>query len=287
MFSRARALWLRGLEELSAEQSEQLVGFLDGGDCPDDVVILATGRKLDRRTALAKWLASRRAIEDLTLERDKRNGRLTARAKKALACERAELYGLRFTRAALERIVELSGEDEDQLIQEIDKVCLAAGSRRTIGVDVVEAVARDLGERRLYELSSALGRRQWGEAARLLDQLLEAGEHPLRIVATLSNYLALLIALRRIAVVLPPEARQDAKLFEQRYYGSLPAAVRKRVPKPYRAFHILAEAAAFESEELVRLHHRLLEVDLKLKSTRIDGRLLLSGLLASACAASP
>ncbi|RMF21403.1 MAG: hypothetical protein D6760_09505 [Deltaproteobacteria bacterium] len=285
MFSSGRALWLRGLGSEPAEQTSALLEFLDSPSA-DECLIVASTTKLDQRGRLWKWLVQHDAVEDLRIGRDKRGG-LDRGDLAALAHERAAAAGVKLGREAVDRIIELAGLDPEAVILEIDKVCLAVQPGQRVTADLVDRVMRNQQQAMLYHLTDAIGRRSLADAQKLVDRLLDAGEHPLRILVALSNYVGLLIEATPVASGLPPAALANAGAFARNYFPKLPEHVRAGFKSPFRAYHVFAAAARFRPDELRAIHSRLVSADLSIKASGPDPRLLLAGVVAVACAGNP
>ncbi len=285
MFSAARAIWIRGLDLQPAGETDRLLEFLESAESPE-CLIVATARKLDQRSRLWKWLERHDAIEDLRIKTD-RQGRLEPAGVAALANERATAAGVKLGRAALDRIVDLAGTDVDALILEIDKVCLAAAPDRPVPAGLVDEVMRDQHRTLLYHLTDAVGLRSFARAQQLVDELLDAGEFHLKILAALSNYVAMLLEVAPVAAALPPSALANAGAFARDYFPKLPGHVRAGFRSPFRAYHVFAAAARFTPAELRSIHRRLVATDLRMKTSGGDPRLLLAGVVAAACAGNP
>ncbi len=285
MFSSVRGLWLRNLGSQSAAENERLLERLEA-DFPLPGVIVATARRLDQRGRLWKWLVKRHAVEDLRLAADKQ-GRFKKEDVAALIRSRAALAGVSVSSQAVAAICERCGSDADELLQEIDKLCLACEADAAVDLHLVESLMRDQRGVWMYSLTDAIGRRCLRDAEEIVERLLERGEHPLRLVAAMANHVAELIEIRAAAESLPRAALRNAGAFARDYFPKLPAEVRSRFRSPFRAFHQFAASRRFHRLELRAMHRGLLRIDLQLKSSRLPPRHLISEFLAGACATKP
>jgi DNA polymerase III delta subunit len=277
-----------------AEQMENLVSFLDGdgkgaGGLPATCSLIITAPALDKRTRLVRWFEAHEGLVDLRIPFESggtraKNGEGETRERLArFIQDRIQSNGFpALSTAALQAILERAGSDMGQLAAELDKLCLAAPTGAPIGVDLVQSIMADLARSWVLDLIGALGKRDLRKAQLTLDRLLRQGEPAFVIVASLATRVGDLWALRSCVDRLPPGALDNGRRFVQRHYQSLPEAVRSKY-RDWRAYFLLLEASRFPGDTLRRLHRDLLEIDLRLKSTRIPASLLLGGFVQEAC----
>jgi hypothetical protein len=111
------------------------------------------------------------------------------------------------------------------------------------------------------------------------------GEAPLRLVATISSRVAEILAAAKFARsegLAPIPAQSGA--FVKSVYPTLSPAARRRFNRPYAAFHAFRVGQARGVEALARLHRRLLDLDLALKSGGGEARHLFTVFVTGACA---
>jgi DNA polymerase III delta subunit len=91
-----------------------------------------------------------------------------------LIAERAAEKGLRLPPEVLEYLVAALGTDTGRIPGELEKlICYAGGPDRPVSVEDAEQVCPGSGEELPWALSNALGRRNLGEALRVIQVLLE------------------------------------------------------------------------------------------------------------------
>ncbi len=276
------------------EQIERLLAFLEGGEgrsggLPEGCFLVVTARGIDRRTRLCRWFEGQHAVVDLRI--DLKPGEEEAKSPERrenladFVQNRVRANGLSTVApSVIQAIAERVGAELGQLAQEIDRLCLACVPGGRIDEELVRTHMMDHARLWVFDLTNALGKRDSRQAQRVLDRLLSQGEPPLRLVATVATRLAALIEMAPYARTLPVEAQQDGRKFLKSHYAALPESVRARFSNPWRLYYLLRDTSAFTRDTLRRLHHELLEVDLRLKSTKIPPALLLSRFIQQACA---
>jgi DNA polymerase-3 subunit delta len=280
---------VRGLSAEPEEGVARLADFLSSagkpGGFPDDAALVATAVRLDQRSKIFKLFRAHGEVVDLRVAHD-RYGRLDREQLEEFIRRRIKAAGLEVpSRGVVSLIAERTGEDIGQLAQEIDKLCLVCADAGTIDARAVRAHLHDMGQAWIFDLTNALGRRDAGEAQRLLESLLLQGEPPLRLVGALAKHVARLIEAARISPRIPPAALRNMGAFARDYYPKLPDEVRDSLGKSgFAAFFALKESASFRGAELRAMHRELLEIDLSLKSTRLAPGLLFARFVQHACA---
>jgi len=288
MFGSGRGVWIRGLTTEPEQSVSHLLDFLSApekaGGLPESACVVATSQRLDQRSRLFKWFRANGEVIDLRVAHD-RYGRLDKDQVADFIRRRIKAAGLEPpSHAVVALIAERGGEDVGQLAQEIDKLCLVCADSGVIDAKAVRAHLHDMGQAWIFDLTGALGRRDLGEAHRLLESLLHQGEPPLRLVATLSKQVARLIEASRVLPRIPPAAMRNMGAFARDYYPKLPPEVQQALGKNgFAAYHALQEAASFGGQELRAMHRELLEIDLRLKSSRLSPGQLFARFVQHAC----
>ena len=169
-------------------------------------------------------------------------------------------------RAAAE-LQQLSGTSLSEVNNELQKVVAYVGGRERIELDDVIAAVSDVHHETTYALADALGDQDVTRALDILDNLLRDGEHVLRILWGIDWHLDRLYKARIMAEQgeKPEDVATQLKIF----------------PSYRRRF--FAQVRRFTPERLREFHHELVCVDLQLKSTRVDERLLLELLIVRMC----
>jgi DNA polymerase III delta subunit len=270
----------------AADASDELIAVLESGLSPG-VTLLLTASSVDKRKRVVKRLRELGAEVELAVERE-RTGTLTAESA-ALVIDRVlAAHGKKLAPAARERLQRRVGGDPGALANEVEKLCLYAGEQATIQPADVESVVRDLAGAWIFDFTEALAKRETARALLLLRGLLGAGDHPLRLLATLHSHVRLLLALRdcldgpwkgrwkpgtRIESFKSLVSLLDDA--EQAMLGAM---------HPYRLAVNTGYAARMRRDRLRRAVDELADLDSRFKSSRGDPALLLERFVMGLCA---
>jgi len=268
-----------------ADASEELLAVLESGLSPG-VTLLLTASSVDSRKRVVKRLKEMGAVVELAVERE-RTGALSAESAAAIIDRVLAAHGKKLAPAARERLQRRVGGDPGALASEVEKLCLWAGEAPVIQADDVERVTRDLAGAWIFDFTEALAKRETARAILLLRGLLGAGDHPLRLLATLHSHVRLLLVLRECLDGpwkgrWKPGTRTEAfkglvELLDQAEQGMLKGM------HPYRLAVNTGYAARMKSERLRRGIADLAELDTRFKSSRGDPALLLEAFVMELC----
>lgn len=160
--------------------------------------------------------------------------------------------------AAAQRFVAIVGGNLAELSGELTKLALYAGAEKSLTPNLVNQLATHSRTHNIFALMEALGEPGAPKRLGALDQLLDLGEPPPKILVMLARQLRQLIRLKEGAAAAGP-ADQGVSL-------NLPPAALRRLPK---------QAAHF-SEGALRAHLALLhQIDWQLKTSAGSPRLWL------------
>lgn len=200
LFAQRKAIVVRQAEALRGED-EGVLAYLE--DPTPGVTLVLVAAKADKRKTLWKRLLESVPV---TLAEPLRGARL-----KGYVAEELRRRKLLLAEDALVALVERVGADLRRLIGEIDKLqAYAEGGRLS-----ADAVAQVLGRgfaRPLYELGDAFCARRSGMALALVEQALDDGEAPLRVLATLHRGLRELRKARALEARRAPRDQMVAAL---------------------------------------------------------------------------
>jgi len=162
-------------------------------------------------------------------------------------------------RDAARLIVEMVGDDPDQLRSEIEKLATWANGK-TVTESEVQGLAAASAETSVFELTDAWGRRDTGAALAAVESLLErSGSRELpRLTALLANHVGRVRACQSLAAE-GVRARDAAPRLKMH---------------PFAAEKAFAHAANYSADELGYAVARLADLDLALKGgSRLSGEL--------------
>jgi DNA polymerase-3 subunit delta len=222
-------------------------------------LIFVENDEVDRRSILFTFLKQHAELREFT--------RLEGAALLRWLDERARSLDARISGPAAQRLVELVGADSRTLVNELTKLASYVGRGGQITPDHVDLLVQDRQEQNLFAFIDDLSARRLGPALRGARSLLDDGQAPPYILFMLARQVRVLLGVRDLAA---QRMRPDAIAAE---LGQRPFVVRKA----------LDQVRNFGPGELERLHDRLLELDLALKTGRIQADTALELFVAEAC----
>jgi len=158
--------------------------------------------------------------------------------------------GKKIDAAAAELLAYLVGNNLQELVSQIEKLCLYCGKKENIGVADVKAIVSDTKVESVFEFTDALGSRDLGKALKMLTTLLQDGEAPLRLLGAVARHYRQLWQVRELL---------DRKL--------APGEVAKTAGiNPYFLKKVTDQARNYQVSELKEVFERMLELDLAFKS---------------------
>jgi DNA polymerase-3 subunit delta len=253
-----RLVLIQDAEVWKAADVKALATYLEA-PAPDTVVALTGAVKAD--SALAKAVAKHGDV----LAYD-----VSAKALPRWVAEQFARVGAKAEPDACSALVELVGDDVDELAAEIDKLAIWA-SGETIGARDVQALVAGRAETSIFALTDAWGRRDVAAALGASEELLDRSDRPrrdelLRLAGLLANHVG---RVRRCQAL----AEEGLRARE--------AAGRLKM-HPFAAEKAFAQAKNFSVDELRRAIVQLARLDLALKGgSRLAGDLELQRTLVA------
>ncbi len=168
--------------------SEELCKFV--GNLPDTVVLLFVENEVDKRGKLYKAVAS--AGSAIEMGRQSENALIDWSVRK-LASE-----GRNITRADLELLLERTGNDMDNINNEINKLVAYTYGRDVITRDDIEALCTDQITGKIFEMIDAVSEKRQKRALALYSDLLQLKEPPLRILFMLARQFGKLVQVKEL-----------------------------------------------------------------------------------------
>lgn len=180
--------------------------------------------------------------------------------------ERAKLLGVRLDGAAAQHLVDLAGNDTRTLVNELAKLASYVGRGGRVTAPVVDLLVQDSQEQNLFAFIDDLSARRVGAALRGARGLLEDGQAAPYVLFMLARQVRILIGVRDLAA----QRRRPEEIASE--LGQKPFVVRKAMD----------QARNFAPGELEQLHDRLLELDIAIKTGRIQAETALELFVAEA-----
>jgi len=200
VMARRRLVWLREPEEARAAGRALLDALPDAVTelaGRDDVVLVVTAVKIDRRERWVKAFGDPAALVVCEAPRDARGLAGFARAE-------AKRQGVGLEPAAAELLAERIGPQLLVLRQEIAKAALLAHPARTITRDHVARGVIDVAEEPIWDLTDAIGEGRPGDALATLGRLLRGGAPAPVVLASLASHFRKLARVRAGARLAGP-----------------------------------------------------------------------------------
>jgi len=172
----------------------------------------------------------------------------------------------KITGPALKLLVDKVGDNLWQMKNEVDKLVSYKGSEEIKEEDVSLFVRSQLDED-IFHLTDALGNKNSKLAMQLIDDQLQSGNHPLALLATLSWQFRNLIMIKE---KMDQSANSYSLASELKIH---PFVVKKSI----------GMLRQFSMDKLKETYQGILDIDVKLKTSRVDPEVLLNLFIIKTC----
>lgn len=251
MMAERRWVRARNLHKLVAKDQAVLMEYFKS-PAPTTVLVL-TADKLDGRTKLAQMLTKSGALLNLEPPRPSQLAQWVR--------DRARLMHINIEADAALLLSELIGLELGVLHRSLDMLALLAGPDSAV---TSEHVAEGIAASRVhsvFELTDALGRRDWVEASLLMRNILGGGESALLVLAMVVRQLRLLIQT-------------------QAFRGRPKELAHELGVRPFVADGLVQQAKRFAPRDLFHALRLVAQADLRLKSSPLAAPMVLDHMLA-------
>jgi DNA polymerase-3 subunit delta len=255
LFGERRALLVTGCRTVSDQAMAELAAYVRA-PAPDALLVLIA--EVPERgkppAALAKLVKEAGEVREVSVSR---------KDLPQWVLQRGRARGLTLAPDGARALVEVVGESPAELDQALDQLGSAFPDQRVERAEV-ESQFRGLGEQRVWDLCDRAFGKDLPGSIRSLRSLLEGREDPLVILGGIASRLRDLLRVKALPERIPSAdlARAAGLRFE------------------WQARRYREQARRFGSEELVRLHDRVVEADRVLKSGA-PGDVVLPALVAA------
>jgi DNA polymerase III subunit delta len=264
-----------------AGEEHGLASFLDRG-LPEWSFLLLTAVQVDRRSRLYKRFEEMGAALYLGLERD-RSGKISRENLLEFVTQRLGQTGRNLDSRARETLLARAGDNLRAFQQELDKLLLFVGDRPSIRAEDVEAIVTDQGEGWVFDLTRAIAERDARVALMQLGRLLAQGEHPLKILATVSAEVRRLLYARQLLETDLVKLWKRGMTYPQFQQNVLTEGKPLLTRNPYADYMCFQRAEHFSLDELCLCMEGLFDADLRLKSSGSQPRLVLEKWILGIC----
>lgn len=266
LFNEKRVVILRGFKALPLAQQDYVISAADGAGDGVILVVETPAEKLDTaRMRSMKKVADSRGLSFcfFFLDEDETLKRVASRFRRE---------GCEISSDALSLLVESVGTNLSDLVNEVEKIILAAGEGQTIDRATVSAVVGKYRSEDLFSLLDALSQKRPDRIISHLSALVDGGEEPVFVLALLLRRVVLLL---EVSALVAEKGRMVSS-------GQALAEHMAGATNPFYADKLRRQASAFGRSELERLLTNLRWADLKLKSTSLDAKCIIEESLLAA-----
>jgi DNA polymerase III subunit delta len=179
----------------------------------------------------------------------------------------AKTRGLSIQRDAAQFLWQTIGSDLQKISNELQKVEIYINDKKTIAFDDVKSVVGDFREYTSFDLASALGQKNREKALLILSRLIQEGEAPVGLLGSMAwNFRRLMQAKTMEA----SGAGQDEIMKKLRVIFHQTGVFREQLKR-------------YSRDELRGVFSVLLSADRELKSSGLNGRLVLERMILKIC----
>ncbi len=293
-FGADKIVWLKGANFLADDQTggaerakqgvEDLLDVLKAGT-GDEVTFLVSASAIDKRRGFYKWLQKNgevAAFDKIDVSKDRWEEEVAL-----MVTTRAKKLGLAFDHEALDLFVQMAGEETRQIGNELEKLNLYQGDRRTVELEDVRLMVPLSRKGVVFEISRAIERRDTVRAIELVDAQLEKGESAIglmraAIIPTVRN----LFMVRVLLDAHPKLPLHNGGAFTGAL-NRLPDGDKAWLPQTksgsinaWGLFYAAKKAGQFTTAEMRHALEAALNADKSLVTTQLDHRMVLHRLVA-------
>lgn len=300
-FGGDKVVWLQGANflgdsvtgrsETTLDAVSALQEILEAG-LPPGVTFILSASEIDKRRSFYKKLGSIATVEihdRVDINKDDWQGQVAT-----MVSGWARELGLSFDGEAIDEFVQRVGVDTRQLRNELEKLSLYLGDRRRATLADVEAIIAATHTGVVFEIGRSLAQRDLPRTIHLIEQQLGKGEQAVAlllaaIVPTVRN----LLQARDLRERHNISGSQNYRGFETAV-NRLPAHETAHLPKKkeggvnvWGLYLAAQQCGKFSAVELRDALEACLEANLRLVTTGLDPRLVLSQLVTRILARQP
>ncbi|MCC5843078.1 MAG: hypothetical protein JJU05_02375 [Verrucomicrobia bacterium] len=291
MFGDKNVTWLRDVKFLtgklytSAEVKaavERLLSVLEKGLGPEQIFVVSVAGKLTATSKVLKRFGALGGVAEFS-----KSDKPWEAAKEDVAALRTQLSakGIQADPAVMEAFADRLGGDARMLVQEVEKVDVYLGDRRTLTLEDLDLMVSPMREIAAYTFGDAVARRQLSRAMYLLNQMETQKVSPIALIAQLHNQ------FREMALYRSLMAKGLARLERKGSYGGkfavqdasvngIIAEVNgNRKPSPYRMAQLAECSMAFSVGQLDQMARMTAEAYQRQFQSGLSGFLQLEILL--------
>jgi DNA polymerase-3 subunit delta len=256
------------------QKIEEALSFLKEGKIPDGtVVVFREDGVPDARLAIFKFLNKPKQAEKFDL--------LSPAKLNQWIFKEVETNGVEISQPAAELLSELVGPDLWQMSGEIGKLaayCQGRGKKEKgkkglIEIEDVNLFVRGNFDENIFALTDALGQKNKKIFFKILNEQIEAGLSEQYIFSMLVRQFRILLQIKEVIAEDYPFLSLGDPVVRQKIAAELGL-------HPYVVQKALYQSKNYAVSDLKKIYGKMLEIDMKMKRTNLDPRILLDLLVS-------
>ena len=256
------------------QKIEEALSFLKEGKIPDGtVVVFREDGVPDARLAIFKFLNKPKQAEKFDL--------LSPAKLNQWIFKEVETNGVEISQPAAELLSELVGPDLWQMSGEIGKLaayCRGRGKKKEgkkglIEIEDVNLFVRGNFDENIFALTDALGQKNKKIFFKILNEQIEAGLSEQYIFSMLVRQFRILLQIKEVIAEDYPFLSSGDPVVRQKIAAELGL-------HPYVVQKALYQSKNYAVSDLKKIYGKMLEIDMKMKRTNLDPRILLDLLVS-------
>ncbi|TGU73914.1 DNA polymerase III subunit delta [Geomonas terrae] len=244
MFAERRVVLVKKGGDLSAAAMEVLLPYLQDPS-PGTCLILQAEKVDGRKKFYAEFKKRGEAVE---FKRPYEN-QLGPYVR-----DEVRAAGKKIESAAAELLAYLVGNNLQELVSQIEKLCIYCGKNETVTIADVRTIVSDTKVESVFEFTDALGSKELPRALKLLTSLFQDGEAPLRVLGAVARHYRQLWQVRELMDRRVPQSE----------------LAKASGINPYFLGKVTAQAKNYTAAELKRIFEQMLELDVAFKSGGLE-----------------
>lgn len=241
--------WFKGSVEKIADWIPEM---------PDTTVLLFVEGSVDKRNRLYKAVQKKGYLCEM---KHPEHRELSVWAARYLAAA-----GKKITASTMDRILEYTGDDMENLRNELEKLISYVGEREVVDARDVDTVTTVTVTNRIFDMVRAITSRRTGEALRLYQDLLQLREPPMRILFLIAKQYNQMLQIRELM-----NAGKDKN--EIARISGIP---------PFAASRMMGQVRSMQSAALLSQVRRCVELEEAVKTGDLQDRMAVELLITGA-----
>ncbi len=258
---------------------------LETGFPPDNILVLLA-EAVDKRKKLFKTFGKLGVILDLSVETGATKKATEARESilRDLVKTTLQKHGKKMEARAVPMLIDRVGFHPDAVVLETEKLALYCADQETITSDDLNAIVGRTREEALFELTEAFTAHKLDTALHILSHMLGQNNHPLMILAGLSNHVRRFISVASLQSMDEPNYTKGMRypLFQKNYLPLLkekePDILSTLPQHPYALYMLFQRVESQTFGNLIKCQREILKAELLLKSSPLENRIILENL---------